>query len=419
VADRLTVGIDPDEGRWVHGSTSTFVGGPAMNGVFSVMAMAIASRARTFWERVGPRTHDVAFMAVAVLLAVLQTLAGRSDSSLVDALLLVVGLVGATSLWWRRSHPVLVTAGGMALLVVTHAPVVVAVGLFSLAVRRRDRVLALMTAAVAVTIGGDYARSTSGGIGIGLVAAALGAGFCAAAGSYVGARRDLVVTLRERAERAEEERELRAEQAKLGERARIAREMHDVLAHKVSLIALHAGALEVSATTAPAQIERTAGLIRTTAHEAMEDLRDVLGVLHSGVGVDDTELTPQPRAADIQRVVDASAAAGVHAKLTMGLAELPDAVARSAYRVVREGLTNVHKHARGAATSVTIAGDEIRGVTVEVVNQRPVSLAALLPGSGSGLLGLRERIELLGGTLEAGACADGGWRLAGASGGAA
>jgi signal transduction histidine kinase len=75
--------------------------------------------------------------------------------------------------------------------------------------------------------------------------------------------------LRERAARAEDERELRAEQAKLGERARIAREMHDVLAHKVSLIALHAGALEVNPTADPTTIRETAGLIRTTAREAM------------------------------------------------------------------------------------------------------------------------------------------------------
>jgi signal transduction histidine kinase len=85
---------------------------------------------------------------------------------------------------------------------------------------------------------------------------------------------------------------------------------------------------------------------------------------------------------------------------------------RTAYRVVQEGLTNVHKHARGAATSVTVAGDEVSGVTVEVVNQRPVASATLLPGSGAGLLGLRERITLLGGSLQCGPCTDGGWRLA-------
>ena len=143
----------------------------------------------------------------------------------------------------------------------------------------------------------------------------------------------------------------------------------------------------------------------------MEDLRDVLGVLRSGADRDESDLAPPPRAADIERVVEASRAAGVRAELTIDVAELPDAVARTAYRVVREGLTNVHKHARGSATSVTVAGDEATGVTVEVVNQGSVARAALLPGAGVGLLGLRERETLLGGSLQAGPCADGGWRL--------
>jgi signal transduction histidine kinase len=247
------------------------------------------------------------------------------------------------------------------------------------------------------------------------------AGLCAVAGSYIGARHDLVVSLRGRAQRAEEERELRAEQARVGERARIAQEMHDVLAHKVSLIALHAGALEVNAPASPEVVERTVGLIRTTAREAMEDLRDVLGVLRSGEDLTGHDLTPQPTAADIERVVDASRAAGVRIQLTMDVPDLPDAIARTVYRVVQEGLTNVHKHARGAATSITISGGQsdgvpldgvpVEGVTVNVSNQRPVSSMTLLPGSGAGLVGLRERVTLVGGTMQSGPGDDGGWTL--------
>jgi signal transduction histidine kinase len=143
--------------------------------------------------------------------------------------------------------------------------------------------------------------------------------------------------------RAEAEQESRAEQARLAERARIAREMHDVLAHKVSLIAMHAGALEMQRVPDPEQVARTAGLIRTTAREAMEDLRDVLGVLRA----DTVDLAPPPRRDDIARVVDASRAAGVQAELRMDVDELPDGLARTAHRIVQEGLTNVHKHARG------------------------------------------------------------------------
>lgn len=138
----------------------------------------------------------------------------------------------------------------------------------------------------------------------------------------------------------------------------------------------------------------------------------MLGVLRAEDG-DGSDLVPPPRTADIARVVAASRSAGVQAELTMDVATLPDAVARTVYRVVQEGLTNVHKHARGAATSVTIAGDERRGITVEVVNRRPVaSEAAGLPGAGAGLLGLRERLAVIGGSLQSGRCEDGGWRLA-------
>ncbi|MEO5901995.1 MAG: two-component sensor histidine kinase, partial [Ilumatobacteraceae bacterium] len=123
------------------------------------------------------------------------------------------------------------------------------------------------------------------------------------------------------------------------------------------------------------------------------------------------ELAPPPRAEDVARLVEASRSAGVRTELVMLVDELPDAVARTAYRVVQEGLTNVHKHARGAASCVTVSGDEARGVTVDVVNRRPVSGASLLPGSGAGLLGLRERVSLVGGTLRSGPSPDGGWQL--------
>jgi signal transduction histidine kinase len=143
----------------------------------------------------------------------------------------------------------------------------------------------------------------------------------------------------------------------------------------------------------------------------MEDLRSVLGVLRQD-DVATVDLTPPARQEDIACIVDASRAAGVNAELHLEVAGLPDAVALTAHRIVREGLTNVHKHARDAATIVTVAGNEDSGVRVEVVNRRPVGGGSLLPGSGAGLLGLRERVTLLGGTIESGPSPDGGWRLA-------
>jgi signal transduction histidine kinase len=366
-------------------------------------------RLRALWARIGPRTHDVAFILIAFAGAAGEAL-GRRHDGLVWAPVFVAALVGTAALWWRRRYPVAVTAIGIASFVASTVPVAMVVGLFTLAIRRRDRVLATTTLVVAATLA-VMSSLDSSGRWVGFVALGLiEAGFCAAAGAYIGARRDLVTALRERAWRAEQDQELRAEQARLGERARIAREMHDVLAHKVSLIALHAGALEVQGEAGAHQVTASAALIRSTAHEAMEDLRSVLGVLREGDGAGN-DLAPQPQQADIERLVDESRATGMHVELAVDVAPLPPVMARTAHRVVREGLTNVHKHARGAATCVRVIGDEARGLTIEIANRPPVAHAALLPGSGVGLLGLRERIGLLGGTLVAGGAADGGWRL--------
>lgn len=369
-------------------------------------------RLTLLWERIGPRARDVGFIVVAALSAIGPIVFRRHDDPALYLLTIVVGTAGMFALWWRRRAPVTVTAVGLVAYVVTASPVVLGIGLFTLAVRRRDRVLAAVTLVSVVTVAVVAVADNAALSWVeGIVLGSFGPGFCVAAGSYVGARRDLIVSLRERAARAEAERELRGEQAKLEERARIAREMHDVLAHKVSLIALHAGGLEVTADPSPARVRATSQLIGTTAREAMDDLREVLGVLRAGGAGDGTDLAPQPGVADIARVVEASRAAGVRTELTLQATGMPDTVARTAYRIVRESLTNVHKHARGAATSVAIAGDEGQGVTVEVVNQRPVSTASLLPGAGAGLLGLRERVALLGGTLDYGP-AEGGWRVA-------
>ena len=221
-----------------------------------------------------------------------------------------------------------------------------------------------------------------------------------------------MVSLRDRAERAEAERELRGEQARLAERARIAQEMHDVLAHKVSLIALHAGGLEVNPAVGPEKVEGSARLIRETARQAMEDLREVLGVLRSDVSVDGADLAPVPRAADLERLVADSRDAGVSVTGEFALPDdVPVSIGRTVYRVVQESLTNVHKHARGASTEVVVHGARGAGVTVRVTNVRPVAAGSLLPGSGAGLVGLRERVELAGGRLTTGPTTDGGWRV--------
>lgn len=367
------------------------------------------------WQRLRAQYGAPVADGFAVLFSIVGTIAAtESNPRWVDLprwVIAVTGAAGTVLLWWRRRHPVRLTLGSAVLFLFSHNPVPLLYGLYSAAVARRDRVL------VAIVVAGGVAfavpelmrieRFTLGTV----ISAMMQAIAVAAIGAYVGARRDLVASLRERAERAEEERELRADQAKASERARIAREMHDVLAHKVSLIALHAGALEVNADAGADRVEEAASLIRTTAHQTLEELREVLGVLRSEAGAEGADLVPTATVADIARLVDASRTAGITVEL---VDELPDATARAVYRVVQEGLTNVHKHARGAATVVTIAGSEFDGVTVAVVNRAPVAAALLgeqLPGSGSGLVGLGERIRLLGGTFDSGAEPSGGWAM--------
>ena len=177
-------------------------------------------------------------------------------------------------------------------------------------------------------------------------------------GLFVRARREVIFSLRERAARLEAEQRLRVEQARDAERRRIAREMHDVLAHRVSLLTLHAGALEFRPDASPEEVAEAAGVIRATAHAALEDLRGVIGVLRDGEGGDGPE-PPQPTLADIPALVEESRAAGMKVECSIGEppGPVPDALGRTAYRVVQEGLTNARKHAPAAAVAVHVGPD--------------------------------------------------------------
>ncbi len=223
-------------------------------------------------------------------------------------------------------------------------------------------------------------------------------------GMYTAARRRALQALTERAERAERERHLLAERARAEERARLAAEMHDVVAHRVTLMVLQAGALRVQAPDEPTRT--AAEELRGTGCQALEELRDVIGLLRRAPGQAPAEPLP-----DLSALVAESAAVGVPVEL----AEHGDppsaspAVGRTAYRIVQEALTNARKHAPGAAVHVDVRY-RTDGVTLSVRNAAPArapdaELAA--SGSGTGLAGLRERVELIGGTFTAGPHEDG------------
>lgn len=225
----------------------------------------------------------------------------------------------------------------------------------------------------------------------------------ALAALYLHARRQLLDSLRERAERAERERLLLAEQARAAERRRLAEEMHDVVTHQLTLMVLHAGALG-TATTDPA-VRTAADDIRQTGTRALTELRDLVGVLRDAGQVRATRpsapAAPDPRAL----VAEARAVGEAVAYRTDGDPEpISPTVRRTVYRVVQESLTNARKHAPGAEVTVALSY-RADGVTVRVTNgpaRRPPDDVLAGSGSGVGLLGLAQRVELVGGTLRTG-----------------
>ncbi|TDC40848.1 sensor histidine kinase [Actinomadura sp. KC345] len=220
-------------------------------------------------------------------------------------------------------------------------------------------------------------------------------------GLYMGARKQLLASLQERTTRLEREQHLLAERARGEERTRIAREMHDVVANRISVMVVHSGALKATAVRDPVRAAETAGVIGDMGRQALEELRQVIGVLRRG-----EEALPQEAVnlVHVRELVEQSGAAGLRVDLSIRGDErpMPVAVGRTVYRLVQEALTNVHKHAGAADTRVRL-GLLPGSVEVEIVNDPPSARADhRLPSGGNGLVGLRERVTALGGTFEAG-----------------
>ncbi|WIY01886.1 histidine kinase [Amycolatopsis mongoliensis] len=244
---------------------------------------------------------------------------------------------------------------------------------------------------------------------------------------YLDARKQLLQELRDRAERAERETHLLAEQARFEERRRLAAEMHDVLTHGLSLMVLHAGALGISSKEP--DVRKAAEEIRARGAMALDELRDLVGVLNTtSADISERMTGPSPRLGsagapkepppppDPATLVAESVAAGIPVELDVEgeRSQMSPTIARTVHRIVQEALTNARKHAAGAEIRV-----ELRyrpdGVGIRVVNTPPRRQPdEVLAGSGSGLglSSLRHRVELVGGTLQAGPTPDGGFRIA-------
>jgi signal transduction histidine kinase len=344
-------------------------------------------------------TYLVAFAIAAATLATTWEL----HPPWLRVVAIVVGIAALVSLRWRRTHPAAVGIGVAAVAtVIITASGANLVATYNAAVRARGRDLAVvagLTIAWSFTnplLYPDKAYWSDVGASLLLTAVAIGWGL------FVRARRQLVRSMSEQADRAGDE-------ARAAERRRIAREMHDVLAHRLSLLSVHAGALEFRPDAPAEEVAEAAGVIRESARAALDELRGVIGVLREDGGESLTQ-PPQPTLADVAALVDESRAAGMRitARIELGDAAPPAAVGRTAYRIVQEGLTNARKHAPGAAVTLTVHAPD-GDLQVEVRSLAPVAVAAVspLPGAGTGLIGLTERVALAGGELEHGVDADG------------
>jgi signal transduction histidine kinase len=309
-----------------------------------------------------------------------------------------LGVLALVLLRWRRRLPFTVAVVTAALTVESSSAMGAAcVALVSLATHRdvwrtAGAGAALWLAFVGTSfVDNGWGTATLVAAIAGTVTVACLVGF----GLYLRSRRDL--TLSEERLREGERRE-GLERARAGERARIAREMHDVLAHRLSILSLHAGALAHRTDLSPGEIRQAAAVIRDTAHASLDELRVTLGSLRE----EDTLGRPQPSFDDLPALVSEVREAGQRVQLRSTLEDadqLPPQVGRHVFRIVQEALTNARKHAPGASATVELSGSSGAAIDVRVTNELGPPGPVPVPSGGLGLIGLGERVALLGGTL--------------------
>ncbi|GAA4688342.1 histidine kinase [Streptomyces chumphonensis] len=432
---------------------------------------AEASRGRRtgplWWGRPRSAVLDVTLGVVSAVECAAEGVPFAAETGIPVVLAMLLGVVAGGSLVLRRRYPIAVVLVAVAVMPAQMGFVLGTVGLYTLSATDVPRRIIALLAGMMI-VGGfvvSYLSFLPGGSEddvpgpwwfLLLLAALLAVVVTlppVLLGLYVGARRRLVDALRERAdglqrelsllaERAEE----RAEWARGEERTRIAREMHDVVAHRVSLMVVHAAAVQAVALKDPAKASKNAALVGDMGRQALTELRTMLGVLRaheedggaSGGGARaagerplervarfaaaaaerDARLREEgaegPRLGELEQLVGQSRAAGMAVELSVEgeVRTYAPVVERTAFRVVQEALTNVHKHAAGARTRVRLAhrGAE---VAVQVENAAPAAgvVGAGLPSGGNGLVGMRERVTALGGGFVSGPTAAGGFRV--------
>jgi signal transduction histidine kinase len=354
------------------------------------------------------RATDVLFVCVALTDVWLSTGIFTAD---VDPVSVTSAVVAALALAFRRRWTYVSFAVTVPAMFISEAAVATLIALYTVARYKRNR-RALAVCALVVAVGYaspwppfDFSDIPGKAFLLNVVYATMTAAAPAFLGQLVRTRHALSLRLREIDDAREHERELIAQTVLAKERAQLAREMHDVVSHQVSLIAVRAGALQVS--TADPAAKDAAYTIRKLSIDTLDELRHMVNLLRAS-GSLDTELTPQPTLADLARLI---ASSGIEVRLA---GDLPTGIGahsqRTIYRTVQEALTNVRKHAPGATATVRITQTDTDLIVV-ITNTRPTRPTVPLPSAHHGLVGLRERAELLGGTVEAGPTDDGGFRV--------
>jgi signal transduction histidine kinase len=336
----------------------------------------------------------------------------------VDWLAYVLAAAGGLALAWRRRYPTAVFAATTAAAVLYEArgyrggpaliAVVVSVYWVALLESRRRSLALAVIAGVALGIARLlFTSETAGSIvlnAVGFLGAALFLGWA------VANRRAFVAEIRDRAERAERTREEEARRRVDEERIRIARELHDVVAHAISTINVQAGVGEHVIATKPEEAARALSEIKRASREALRELRAMLDVLRA---VDEPDArAPSPGLSQVDALIATSNQAGIPTKLVLrgDPAPLPATVDLTAYRIVQESLTNILRHAVPASATVTI-GYSFEHVTITVVDNGGGAAAVFTDGTGHGIVGMRERANAVGGTLTAGPRPEGGFEV--------
>ncbi|MCJ1678972.1 histidine kinase [Streptomyces sp. APSN-46.1] len=401
-----------------------------------------------WWGRRRDAVGDVGLAAVSALECAWEGLPFAREAGIPAVVGVLFGIAVGAALVLRRRWPIAVVLVGVAVTPAEMGFLLSVVALYTLASsevpRRITATLASMSMAATFVV--MYLRTRGDAVDEPTLVISLSV-FVAVAltvppvlfGLYIGARRRLMESLQERADSLERELSLladraeeRAEWARTEERTRIAREMHDVVAHRVSLMVVHAAALQAVAAKDPVKAVRNAALVGDMGRQALTELREMLGVLRAespkpaaagGAGAGPAVVVPValaggfedgPSLGELEVLVGQSRAAGMVVELDVrgAGAGCPAEVEQTAYRVVQEALTNCHKHAPGARVVVRLAHREGE-VAMQVENGPCDGKAAEpgLPSGGNGLVGMRERVLGLGGVFVSGPTDEGGFKV--------